>query len=112
MTINSHDRPPAPLLTYQQLAGWLNDSVRHLRRLVDEQRIPYHEVGHFVRFDEAEITHWLADNHHSHRPGEQHPLRGGRNGARRSLPGRKRGQASAPDIADVRKRRRTTGDGG
>ncbi len=60
MATNNHDRPPVPLLTYQQLAGWLNDSVRHLRRLVVEPRIPYHKVGHFVRFDEAEITDWLA----------------------------------------------------
>ena len=31
---------PAKLLDYQELSTWLNDSVRHLRRLVNERRIP------------------------------------------------------------------------
>ena len=57
---------PAPvspaLLDYRQLSVWLNDSVRHLRRLVDENRIPYIKVGHFVRFDPAAIAEWLAAN--------------------------------------------------
>jgi excisionase family DNA binding protein len=53
---------PEPLLTYQQLAVWLNDSVRHIRRLVLEDRIPYHKVGHFVRFDPVEIADWLEAN--------------------------------------------------
>ena len=50
------------LLTYEELAEWLNDSVRHLRRLVDEDRIPYRKVGHFVRFDPREIVEWLDAN--------------------------------------------------
>ena len=53
---------PEPLLTYQQLAQWLNDSVRHIRRLVLEDRIPYHKVGHFVRFDPNDIAEWLEAN--------------------------------------------------
>jgi excisionase family DNA binding protein len=53
---------PEPLLTYQQLAVWLNDSVRHIRRLVLEDRIPYHKVGHFVRFDPTGIAEWLEAN--------------------------------------------------
>jgi excisionase family DNA binding protein len=47
------------LLDYAQLAEWLNDSVRHLRRLVNEERIPYIKIGHFVRFDPVQITEWL-----------------------------------------------------
>jgi excisionase family DNA binding protein len=50
------------LLDYQELSDWLNDSVRHLRRLVDENRIPYIKVGHFVRFDPVAISEWLASN--------------------------------------------------
>jgi len=50
------------LLDYQQLAAWLNDSVRHLRRLVSEERIPHIKIGHFVRFDSAEIAEWLKAN--------------------------------------------------
>jgi excisionase family DNA binding protein len=52
----------AALLDYQQLAAWLNDSVRHLRRLVCEERIPHIKVGHFVRFDPVEIAEWLKAN--------------------------------------------------
>lgn len=52
----------APLLTYEELSIWLNTSVRHLRRLVDEGRIPFHKVGWFIRFDEDEIASWLAGN--------------------------------------------------
>ena len=50
------------LLDYEGLSAWLHDSVRHLRRLVDEDRIPYLKVGHYVRFDPVEISRWLLDN--------------------------------------------------
>jgi excisionase family DNA binding protein len=50
------------LLDYEELADWLNDSIRHLRRLVQEGRIPYLKVGHFVRFDPEQVRHWLEDN--------------------------------------------------
>jgi excisionase family DNA binding protein len=53
---------PAKLLDYQELSTWLNDSVRHLRRLVNERRIPYVKVGHFVRFDPEQVRRWLEDN--------------------------------------------------
>ncbi|MHB1535493.1 MAG: helix-turn-helix domain-containing protein [Acidimicrobiales bacterium] len=55
---------PTNLLDYQDLAARLNDSVRHLRRLVHEDRIPYVKVGHFVRFDPDEIRQWLNANRH------------------------------------------------
>jgi excisionase family DNA binding protein len=54
------------LLDYEELATWLKDSVRHLRRLVQEDRIPYLKVGHFVRFDPDEIGRWLDHNRHGH----------------------------------------------
>jgi excisionase family DNA binding protein len=50
------------LLDYRQLAEWLNDSIRHVRRLVEEDRIPYIKVGHFVRFDPQDIAVWLNAN--------------------------------------------------
>ncbi len=49
------------LMDIATLARHLHDSPRHVRRLVAEQRIPYIKVGHFVRFDPAEINQWLAD---------------------------------------------------
>lgn len=60
MSVGTAER--SALLDYGQLAEWLNDSVRHLRRLVDENRIPYIKVGHFVRFDPRAISEWLAAN--------------------------------------------------
>jgi excisionase family DNA binding protein len=47
------------LIDIETLARQLGDSVRHVRRLVAERRIPYLKVGHFVRFDPDEIVAWL-----------------------------------------------------
>lgn len=51
-----------PLVDIECIAEYLGDSVRHIRRLVDEKRIPYFKVGRLVRFDRAEIDRWLEDN--------------------------------------------------
>jgi excisionase family DNA binding protein len=48
------------LLDIEALAAMLHDSVRHVRRLVAERRIPYLKVGHFVRFDPRDVNEWLA----------------------------------------------------
>jgi excisionase family DNA binding protein len=48
------------LLTIDQLAERLGITVRHVRRLVAEKRLPYYKVGRLVRFDLAEITTWLG----------------------------------------------------
>jgi len=47
------------LIDIETLAKLLGDSVRHVRRLVAERRIPYLKVGHFIRFDPDEIAIWL-----------------------------------------------------
>jgi excisionase family DNA binding protein len=47
------------LLTIEQLAERLGITVRHVRRLVAERRLPYYKVGRLVRFDPAEISQWL-----------------------------------------------------
>jgi excisionase family DNA binding protein len=49
------------LLRIEELAQRLGVSVRHLRRLVQERRIPSLKFGHFVMFDENEIATWLND---------------------------------------------------
>jgi len=54
------------LLTIEQLAERLGVSIRHIRRLVAERRVPYLKVGWLVRFDPAEITAWLDDARHPH----------------------------------------------
>jgi excisionase family DNA binding protein len=48
------------LLTIDQLAEGLGITVRHVRRLVAEKRVPYLKVGKLVRFDPDEIKQWLA----------------------------------------------------
>lgn len=49
------------LLDIEGLAVCLGTSIRHVRRLVAERRIPYVKVGHYVRFDREEIARWLDD---------------------------------------------------
>ena len=51
--------PNHPLLDVDELAERLNISVRHVRRLVAERRIPYLKVGHLLRFEPAAIDAWL-----------------------------------------------------
>ena len=48
-----------------QVAARLSTSVFHIRRLVQERRIPYLKVGGLVRFDPTDVDTWLA----SHRVG-------------------------------------------
>ncbi|MHB1536362.1 MAG: helix-turn-helix domain-containing protein [Acidimicrobiales bacterium] len=50
------------LLTIDQLAEQLGITVRHVRRLIAERRVPYLKVGKLVRFDPADIAVWL--DHH------------------------------------------------
>ena len=47
------------VIDIETLALHLGDSIRHLRRLVAESRIPYIKVGHFIRFDPEQIQRWL-----------------------------------------------------
>lgn len=58
------DPSPSPDVFYDiaQLAGWLNITERHIRRLVTERRIPHHKMGGRVRFRRFEIEQWLDDN--------------------------------------------------
>jgi excisionase family DNA binding protein len=58
MTDSTLDRVPE-LMNIDQLAQRLGITVRHVRRLVAERRVPYLKVGKLVRFDSAEIAAWL-----------------------------------------------------
>jgi excisionase family DNA binding protein len=51
----------ATLIDIGELARWLATSPRHVRRLVEEQRVPYLKIGHYVRFDPAEIAVWINE---------------------------------------------------
>jgi excisionase family DNA binding protein len=52
------------LIDIPTVARWLGISVRDVRRLMAEKRIPYIKVGHFIRFDPEQIRRWLAEHAH------------------------------------------------
>jgi excisionase family DNA binding protein len=43
-----------------EIADHLGVTVRHVRRLVAERRIPYVKWGNLLRFDPDEVSDWLA----------------------------------------------------
>jgi excisionase family DNA binding protein len=47
------------LISIEQLAQRLSITVRHVRRMIAEKRVPYLKVGRLVRFDPDEIAKWL-----------------------------------------------------
>lgn len=48
------------LLKPEEAAERLNVSLRFIRRLCHERRLPYTKVGKFVRFDAEELEAWIA----------------------------------------------------
>jgi excisionase family DNA binding protein len=40
----------------------LGVNVRHVRRLVQEKRIPYVKWGHLIRFDPDEVEAWIVEH--------------------------------------------------
>lgn len=53
-------RQPRPnLIDLPTAADRLGVSVRYMRRLVAERRIPYIKLGHLLRFDPDEVNAWL-----------------------------------------------------
>jgi excisionase family DNA binding protein len=48
-----------PLLAIDAAARLLGTSVRHMRRLVADRRIPYVKVGAKVRFDPSDLLAWI-----------------------------------------------------
>jgi excisionase family DNA binding protein len=48
-----------PLMDIEGVAERLGVRVRHVRRLVNERRIPFIKWGHLLRFDPEEIERWL-----------------------------------------------------
>lgn len=51
--------PLPQLLDVKDVAEVLGVTVRHVRRLVAERRIPFLKWGHYLRFDPREIASWL-----------------------------------------------------
>lgn len=47
--------------TVQDVAKELNVSIRTVRKLIHEDRIPYAKVGRLVRFSRLRIQEWLRN---------------------------------------------------
>lgn len=56
------------LLDIDAVAELLSTSVRHIRRLVQERRIPVVRVGRLIRFDPVDINAWLDEHRSSAEP--------------------------------------------
>jgi excisionase family DNA binding protein len=56
------------MLTLAELCDWLNITERHARKLVERGAIPYHKVGHLLRFAAAEVEEWSRPAPRSPRP--------------------------------------------
>jgi excisionase family DNA binding protein len=54
--------PDDDFLDIPELAAWLHITIRHVRRLVAERRLPHHKVGGLIRFRRSEIEQWLDTN--------------------------------------------------
>lgn len=54
-------RPATGLLDVAATAARLGVTVRFVRRLVAERRIPYVKVGKFVRVDPTELEQWIDE---------------------------------------------------
>lgn len=52
---------PPGLLDVEGVAAMLGVGVRLIRRFVDQRRIPFVKVGHYVRFDPREIATWINE---------------------------------------------------
>ncbi len=50
---------PRRLWDIHAVADRLGVTVRHVRRLVTERRIPHHKWGNTLRFDPDEIEAWI-----------------------------------------------------
>lgn len=59
-TIETSEQLPR-LLSIGTLADHLDVTERFVRRLVEDNRVPYLKIGKFVRFHPDDINEWIAD---------------------------------------------------
>jgi excisionase family DNA binding protein len=57
--MSSNNTRRADLVDIARAAERLGVSVRYVRRLVAERRIPYVKFGHLLRFDPIELEAWI-----------------------------------------------------
>lgn len=59
--MDARDEEREPLLDLPAVARRLGVNERHVRRLVNERRIPFLKWGRLLRFDPVEIEAWLDE---------------------------------------------------
>lgn len=62
ITTDPLTQPTASLLDMDALAARLGVTVRFVRRMVEERRVPYFKLGKLVRFDADEVEAWLVSH--------------------------------------------------
>jgi excisionase family DNA binding protein len=50
------------LITVEDVAGQLGVNVRHVRRLVQERRLPYIKWGRLLRFDPEDVLMFMDEH--------------------------------------------------
>lgn len=50
------------LLTKNEIANFLNVSIKKIDRLVSMDEIPYFKIGRNVRFSKGQVLTWIRDN--------------------------------------------------
>jgi excisionase family DNA binding protein len=75
VTTTDTTRNRRPLIDLPTVAEHLGVNERHVRRLVQERRIPLVKWGHLLRFDQDEIDSWLEAAHVPTRSGYSGSMR-------------------------------------
>jgi excisionase family DNA binding protein len=57
--MSSNNTRRSDLVDITRAAERLGVTVRYMRRLVAERRIPYVKLGHLLRFDPVELEAWI-----------------------------------------------------
>jgi excisionase family DNA binding protein len=68
---NTGEARRQPLMNIDEVAATLGVTVRHVRRLVAERRIPCVKWGHLLRFDPDELASWVDRARHADEGGWQ-----------------------------------------
>ncbi len=52
----------SPMMNVEAAAERLGCSVKHVRNMIYERRIPYFKVGRLIRFDPDVLENWVQSN--------------------------------------------------